>query len=583
MSSAPGTSSNLSNAKYGYDFVVATTQVSLNGIIMEFLNSHKEPVVTVCYVAADTEAASPVQIEYDELKGRAYGSDPFSIPDGADINTNIDLQHLRDARFIMGFQATLGVPLATDPAKLPDIVTLGSYTGAVGFNMLCSQFNIVQLNLSSHSPPTWLNKSQPENAPWIFTSKVDLRLSTVDQSAYKELPKDIQKKTTNVSDTAFSVQQLLFDFTNASLMTVPTISGIDSSSPLLMLLQQYFVPAYFSQMQKEGQPLLGCSIVPQTTPISSLTPTSFNFNVNPYVDPDGHPFPQSTIAQQRLATLDYLCAADGKKLEPAVAFNWNWVDISQISDYDGTIAINRNTLANYFRHQLAPYVPTNCILPSVKVRYDAKKAKTKYDQTLTPGQTPTVTMPSTGSIVLRFDYTAKSSDRAGAGGDLGSMTIRDTYSLVVEFINDTIIITQHLVVYMDVRALKTSGDGNIVDKTIVDTYSLDIDESGNLVVALTPVVTDHSNSPRVKTALSWFTNFNNITADAVGRIKACTGTQLTGMPISTIQDYVFPGGKSFIFMKVSFSAFQDLVSFIRYADATGPVAQIAPPNTDSVQ
>jgi hypothetical protein len=244
-----------------------------------------------------------------------------------------------------------------------------------------------------------------------------------------------------------------------------------------------------------------------------------------------------------------------------------------LNDHDGTIAINRNTFANYFRNQLAPYVTRNCILPSVRVWLSGTlDSTTNYSWQLSAGQAPTVTTPPTGKTVLRFDYTATSLDDAGLNGDIGALRLTDTYSLTVDFVGNTVVVTQHQVVYMYVRTLQTSGDGNLVDKQIVDTYTIGVDDKGQLVASLNSVPTDHSNSPTVNAALNFFTNFNDISNDVKNSVQAFAGSQLQDMPISTIQNYVFPGGKTFIFKSVGFSDYQDLVSYISYADPTGPAA-----------
>jgi hypothetical protein len=49
--------SYLSNSKYGYDFVVATTQASINATMKAFLAQLKAPVVNICFVA--NEAVTP--------------------------------------------------------------------------------------------------------------------------------------------------------------------------------------------------------------------------------------------------------------------------------------------------------------------------------------------------------------------------------------------------------------------------------------------------------------------------------------------------------------------------------------------
>jgi len=77
--------SNLSAAQYGYDFVVATTQGSINSTMKWFLSDLTEPVVTVCYL--DGESGAEV-IAYDELLKLTNGYDPFEVPAGADPNSD---------------------------------------------------------------------------------------------------------------------------------------------------------------------------------------------------------------------------------------------------------------------------------------------------------------------------------------------------------------------------------------------------------------------------------------------------------------------------------------------------------------
>ncbi|PMD31378.1 hypothetical protein L207DRAFT_573020 [Hyaloscypha variabilis F] len=95
------TDSNLSNLKYGCDFVIATTQDSINGALLALLSVLEEPVVKVCFVANPN--SKPVQIDYSLLKQKANGSDPFLVPPNANVNTSQDIKNLFSARFLMGF------------------------------------------------------------------------------------------------------------------------------------------------------------------------------------------------------------------------------------------------------------------------------------------------------------------------------------------------------------------------------------------------------------------------------------------------------------------------------------------------
>ena len=48
--------------------------------------------------------------------------------------------------------------------------------------------------------------------------------------------------------------------------------------------------------------------------------------------------------------------------------------------------------------------------------------------------------------------------------------------------------------------------------------------------------------------------------------QSCATTNLTDVPVSFVQNFVFPGGATFSFVDAGFSGNQDLVSHITYAD-----------------
>src|ERR1700761_9386948 len=94
----------LSSPDYGYDYVVAVTQDSINDTALQFLST-KQPVVNVCYIQNDDGHSE--QIEYEAFKKKANGADPFNIPEsGPDRDTL--LKDLDDADFMFGFRAAMG-------------------------------------------------------------------------------------------------------------------------------------------------------------------------------------------------------------------------------------------------------------------------------------------------------------------------------------------------------------------------------------------------------------------------------------------------------------------------------------------
>ncbi len=554
--------SNLSSIKYGYDFVVATTQSSINSTMKEFLSGGTEPEVTICYVADNQ--GNPTPIDYETLKSNAKGSDPFSVPGNANTQTNQDLNNLFAARFMVGFKARIGLPPGYQPVNIPDVVTLGSDTSAVSYNLMCSEFIVVEYTPGGgYSPASWMNQSQPPGKAWLFTSKVDLRLEPYGD-AYSKLPPAVQAQIKNLGGNAFSVQQLLFDLDSAALQSIPTISGVDPGSNLYLCLQKDFVGKYFSTLKQSGVPVLGCTVTQSVTPKSTLTLTNLNFQTSPLLGTNNQPIANPTPDQQAAFTLNYLCSANGDALPAPTQFAWNWVDATN-SGFDGAIAINRNTFRQYFANQLSSLVPNNCYLAWVQVTLD-KASQPVYSHKLTPGQTPAVTSPPTGATVLSYSYNSSSSDQAGLDGDIGQLKISPSFTLDVSFENNTITITQHLVVYLYIKHLATPASGNIVDKTITDTYSLAVDEYGRLTAVLKSTTQDKSQTPGVNGFLNFFTNLNQLVNDQATWARACTSTNLTDIPVSALQNFVFPGGKTFVFKDASFSNYQDLVAHITYAD-----------------
>lgn len=561
----------LSDPKYGYDVVVATTQASINATMKQFLSKLKEPVATVCYVADAT--GSPALIDYDALVAAAHGSDPFKVPAGADPSSNKDLMNLRGARFKGGFRARLGLPPGYHPNQIPDLVVLGSDTAAVTFNMLCSEFDIVEYQPGGgYNPPIWTRLSQPAGAAWIFQSKVDLRLSELDQSAFNTLPPEAQAKIKELGPDAFSVQQLLFDLANAGLAaTIPVIPGVPAES----LLTTYFLKAYFTQLRKEGEPMLGVTVTrkPNGDTSPTLTLTDLNFNVNPFVGDDGQPLARPTAEQQGLATLNYLCAADENPLPPAVKFNWNWIDPSEESDYHGVAVTRRAVLADTFEEELRQHALKNCNRPNVTVAYTTG-AMVGFSNEMIPGQQLRTNKPSQGSTVLTMTYDSKddlggkiSYDEAGWHGASGWAKGWSSYSLELAFAGDAIKITQQLLIHYEASNTAETAGGDAVNKTLTSTYPLAITGDGRLILG-TPVsdLKDNSDWKQASGAAQFFTNLNTIANTIGDSAKSFAEARFSAVDLATTQSYVFPGGKTFAFKAAAFSDNQDLVAHITYVD-----------------
>jgi hypothetical protein len=550
--------SYLSSQRYGYDIVVATTQASINAAMKTFLDNLEQPLVNVCFVADGS--GNPVRIDFNDV---LKACDPFAISANVNPDNDPNLKKLFDMRFLAGFRVRLGIPASIhDPRKVPDLVVLGNETAAVTFNLLCSEFEIVELSPGGYTGRTWAHLSQSDGDPWLLKSRVDLRMANVQPNHYNTLPPAVQLQIKNLTD-AFSIRQLLFDFTNAGLSTVPTIEGIQSGTKLHALLQQYFVGAYFSQLQAKGEPVLSVAITRENTATSSLAITDFNLQVSPYVGPGGATIMNPTPEQARLATLSYLCETNNQILPPAMAFNWNWVDIEQRRDFDGVVAIERKTFAQFLRNQLAAYVSSNCYKPKTKLTQEL--GTTYWEWYLTPNQPPQVTVPDSGPMLLSFIHSAEDFDQAGAGGSIGRCKLRSEFTLTVSVQDNKITIDQNLIVWSLLRSLATETSGNIINRSITSIITLSVGGDGRLVVG--EPWTNDVNSPDaldIDGFTNLFVDLNRI-IDAIRNFAYATGTQnLSGIPIGLVQDFVFPGGRTFAFKDVGFSDHQDLVAHITY-------------------
>lgn len=319
-------------------------------------------------------------------------------------------------------------------------------------------------------------------------------------------------------------------------------------------------------MRKGGQPILGVTISQSAAPTGTLAINDLTYQVDPFVGENGQPVVDPNPQQQRAATLNYLCETNGDVLPPPNRFSWNWIDANEMNDYDGVVSINRNTLAAWFKNQLQPYVEQNCYYTSV---YETPH---HWETHVKGGQIPTITMPATDSTVVSFIYHCNAHDQAGVDGFFGKMWFNSSFSLDVKFQDNTIITTQYLIFYFGLNTggiIPADNEGNIVDRTITDTYTLGVSADGRLVVSNSPKTENFSQTPQFNGWDNFFSGNQNETFDKMAALaKKMASSSFGDIPLSVVQDFVFPGGRTFAFKSVSFSQHQDLVAHITYTDPT---------------
>jgi hypothetical protein len=596
------TQSNLSSGHYGYDMVIATSQASINASLMQFympsidnkllpiinrlpirLSVNTPPMITVYYGLND--AGDHYQMDEATVLSQTNNTDPFTVPawDGSSPMPN-DVANLNnpDSYFAFGFRAQLGLP-NINLSSLPNLISLNPDGQSVTYNMMCANFQIVQCTFGKKGMVSYLNCSQAPNAPWFFTSSVPL--AKLNDAA--NLPPAVQNQINQLSG-AFSVQKLLLDVDNANLESAPAISGVTSGSSLYDALTKDFLGEYFASLKTNGQDVLNYTITIPGNDASTLKITDTAMYADAFTDSNGNPVSNPTQDEQNLSTLNYLCSTAGKSLPTPARFTWNWLDNdTDLSQYDGIIAVNRDTFVNYFETLLTPFIANNCYLSHVTVA----GVKPDYSWSLTSGQTPNIfkigstanvagngvnavatevegiaTGTSSAGTVLTYQYSSTSSDRAGLDGDIGKMTLTTNMLATVIFSGNSVIITQHLVIYAYINHLSDGAGGNVIDKVIIDVYDISV-ENGQLVFTKDTgrsQVADNSQSPSVNGFLNFFNNVNNLIADIKNWMEAFVPTNFTDIPVSAIQNFVFPGGNTFSFTNAAFSDNLDLITYIKY-------------------
>lgn len=559
--------SNLSSPDYGYDYVLAVTQDSINATAIAFL-AKNQPIVNVCYVYDDQGA--PKRIDYAEFKKSAGGVDPFNIP-AADPERTAAIKQLDGAGFYFGFQAALGLPAGFDVGSLPPIVTLGKTANdPVEYRLLCRSIVLVELRQIPHKPPVYVSQAQPKGPggePWIFTYLVDLIHQPVTDvknfiasPGFASLPETAQNKVAGNPD-AFSIRQLIYDFDRAACKVRPDITGV--SGLLLEELYAHFSSEYFAQMQAAGAAVV--ALVPKSNdPLANL---KSEFSINAYPSQPG------------LACVNYLCASEGHQLPPPKSFAWNWIDASERvpgeEPFDGVCVVNRFLLATHLRDQLQGYFERNKWVPEpVFIKPDGTNFSCGFG--VTPrdwdwhGSPPDnlhidrelfgCPAAAAGEVLVEGQF--KASREYKHAFDLW-IRGETNFGLTVRCRGSQVIVEQHALVYCKlVMTLFDEHEWNLVDLKLTDTFTLSTSHDGRLVVDRKSSTEDHSAGIGDDIVSNLKSAFTTVQSGIKERIQSAS----VDIPLSIFDTVVFPGGRSFLFKAVALSDHQDLITHITYSD-----------------
>ncbi|KAF5649805.1 uncharacterized protein FTJAE_769 [Fusarium tjaetaba] len=613
--------SNLSNPKYLYDFVVATSQESINSGLVQYLQNtgNKQPYTYLCFLA-DENGEPTEEVSLEEILKRSGGVNPFDIPDGTDWKDE-RVQRLYEARLICAIRMRTGIPpgcIVNVPnkgpqLKLPEpIVTLGKTSEAVHFNMYCSEVTIIKNNIPGGRFPTIDNKSnctdsmilitgwgskgswvwfqQPSGSPWYVKTQTNLLNESLDKNLdteyFKNHPEEreaLRAKLANISGSAFSLQQLLFNLQSAVAQTAPTFAGVTDKAAE-SLLRKSFIDLWSGVAKDQGLPLVGVTAVAQYPDGSPLCLTALERWVSPVVDPNsGQVIQNPSDLQLSATTLNYLCATDGHPLPGASSFNWNWIEPSEVSQSSGVISIKRSTMAQHLVNKMEPLARKSCIKPSARVTADNVFGKVTYYWGFSSGQQPTVKVTPSGPLVATLDYSNTASGWDQNAATYGELKITSTYSCSIVFgkydltkvppvyiAGNTFTVIQNFKVYVYVQWAATGRDAWVADKTLTDEYVVSVDDSGGLTSTPTKnsTVTDNSKPIDVGAIVNFFTGVKDLLQAIKDRSSGFLNAHISSIPFNQIKNFVFPGAHVFSYKSAAFSNYSDLACLITYVNPT---------------
>lgn len=583
--------SNLSDPRFGYDLVVAVTQASVNTTLKELLLGLQSPEVTICYVYDENNNLVP--IDYQTLLVNAQGSDPFNVPNGANPTTDKDLVNLTNANFAGAVRAMLGLP-DVPLANLPPIATLGAGTSApVVYNLLCQEFQITGFQYGPRGSATWINASQPSGGtPWYFSANVYLNSATVDPNS--PVPPAVQQRIAELQhqvQNAFSIQKLFLDLNTAVLESVPTIVGIPPGWPVWNLITTVFLGAYFTELQKKGDPVLSYSFTLNAPRPTTLELGSVSRECDPLLDLNGQPISNPTPAQKNATALVYV-GTQSKTPPVPVPFPWNWIELGDVTQFSGVEAVRRDVFLTYFNGLINPSVAPLCQATSVSLTHDGETFSVSYSSRQSsspqgfrpimpigaPGADGFTDVASLSFVNTSHDDSTSSTKLAEIWGDFnytltGTVAIKDN-QIRIKVRAQAYMSFAHREVFVNYTDL---AGADYYDKTLTVLYTLGVDQNGALQVTDSHSVADNSAAWNFAPGgILGIVGAENDVKNGLTTIEQNLGAYIdsafTGYVsnmTSTINGYrawVFAGNDAFTFKKVSFSQGLDLIAQLTYVN-----------------
>ncbi|PYI22685.1 hypothetical protein BO99DRAFT_468445 [Aspergillus violaceofuscus CBS 115571] len=579
-----GLPSTLGGLPQRVDFVVATTQASINSHLVEYLAEGTQPVEYICYLA-DPDTGNPtVPITLEELKQKTGGHDPFYIEEGTPF-TDERVQAMYDVDFAVGIKMQIGLPPGVDPKTL-SVVELGESASSVKFNLYCAQLTVIELTVGRHNTGKWNVWSQPSGQPWTIQTRVDLVVADLDDkldTPYFNQPSHhverdrLRNALTNLSGTAFSLQQLMFDLDNTSMQELPTFPGMDMKSSAGYVLGSVFLDKYWASAHSHGLPLVSVTAVTRPEEESPMHITAFERIVSPARDFYGRRIKNPDLAQQAVTTLDHLCVINNRPCPSADSrLGWSWVQPENVSQQSGIMAMSVVTLRDLIAEKITPQVSANCY------RLEIDSENKRLD--LVGSQTPQI---SAKNGLIQFDYYSdvKKVMSFPSQGRTAKLAVQPEfeYWCIVDYDNNpqgSIVVKQGLnftnwMMEVDgdvfVEPVGVSGD-TIAYLRLTTTYTVEVSQKGDLQLVKSSEKLEDFNKDSnwsghwdSESARAKF--HNTYVAPLEEQLKQFHVGELHELQLGLAHNLVFPGGRVFTYKNPTFDH-GALVCEITYVEST---------------
>ncbi|KAK4082364.1 uncharacterized protein Triagg1_2176 [Trichoderma aggressivum f. europaeum] len=556
-------SSNLTNL--GCDFVVATTQATINSGLLNFIDQAQQEVKYLCYLVNPTTGELEDPITLEELKKKTGGINPPCQ---------------------VGIKMQIGIPREADPRDL-SIINLGQNAYGVDFNMYYSDITVIENDpVKWGYSDSWNIWEQPRDQPWAASCLVDLLQSNLSRNlddpylnSHPDIKFQLMRALDSLPDTNYHLQQLRLAWNDAVPPNDFDFPGMDMKTKAGDCLRSCLFEEYLNFALENAMSPFVVTAFAETFDDGSQSLTAMQRLVNPPRDSSGNPISNPSSSQKAITTLDFICAINNNKLPNISGFNWNWVLPEDVDSKSGVMAIRRGILAQHFLDDFKVSSIKN-MYKAVARKEDNNRLQLLNGEWLSDATADLINDDASRVLHIQLGVPPSEPLRSwdgnngmeiyiGKGIKYAKVDIHPGYSCDIYFEGQEFRVEQRMWITAAVAAEFPHEKGDLsehkpVDKYLTEKYSLSIDHQGQIKLRKTGS-TSADKSDR------WH-NDGDVDSDNTQAAKDGFFNhlyQMMGEIVPTAMDmedvfppnnFIFPGAQPFVYKDVFFSENLDLIA-----------------------